>query len=533
MQKDDLKHIIVAIIAIVAVILAVFAITVPEDDEEEISNVSPTANISVTNTTFEEMTNVHFDGSGSTDSDGMIVEYTWDFGDGTKDSGMYSYHAYSMVGSYTVTLTVVDNDGASDVETLNITIIEQVEPTNAPPVSSFTVSENAVEVYTYIYFNGSDSTDPDGTIVEFTWNFGDGEMASGMYSNHFYTSIGTYIVILTVVDNEEANNISSVEITVTGGGGPLPNHPPDAIIYVSETTIEIRESIDFNASESTDSDGTIVEYIWDFGDGTYDSGMRVTYTYPNYGTFNVTLGVIDDEGAEDTQVITIIVTPVTPIGFLHFDEVELGKFLGYFVDEFESPTYFSEVEMIIIDNSLSQSASQDPMNPGTALQILGGLNCTYDDENSNGMINEQETITIYDGDMNDIIRFIYKPTGGVIAEYTLLVYSDTPTGSLDFTETSTGNYTGGFVSLSKSVFLSRVNMTITDDSLGQSASQDPLNSGITLQVPGGVNCTYTDTNGNDKIDAGDIITISGGAKDDVLRFIYIPTGGTIAPFVIP
>jgi PKD repeat protein len=338
-------------------------------------------------------------------------------------------------------------------------------------------------------------------------------------------------VILTVVDNEGATNTSSTQVMVSEGAGTPTNNPPDASLYASETSIVYGESIDFNSSESTDSDGTIVEYTWDFGDGTHDSGMRVAHTYPDYGNFNVTLSVIDDDGAKDTLVITISVTPQTPRGSLRFDEVELGKFEGYFVDEIGNPTHFSEVEMIIIDNSLTQSASQDPMTPGTTLQIFGGLNCTYDDEDGNDMIGEFETITIYDGDVNDVIRFIFKPTGGVIDEYTLL--SDTPTGALSFSDTSPENYTGSFVSLSNSVLLSRVNMTLTDNSLGQSESQDPINDGIALEVPGGVNCTYMDVNVNEKIDAGDVITIRGAATDDILRFIYIPTGGTIATFVIP
>jgi PKD repeat protein len=430
-----------------------------------------------------------------------------------------------------VTLTVVDNNGASDIETKNITIIGSEEPTNSSPVASFTFSETSVEVYTSITFNASTSTDSDGTIVEYTWNFGDGIKESGMYSNHYYSTTGTFTVILTVVDNEGASNTSSTQVFISEGGGTPTNNPPEAVIFASETTILIENYIDFNASESSDSDGTIVEYTWHFGDGIHDSGMHVTHFFPVYGSYNVTLSIIDDDGAKDTLVITINVTPVTPTGYLHFEEVEVGKFEGYFLDDLHHPAYFSEVEMIIIDDSQAQSKSQDPMIPGTTLQITGGMNCTYDDEDSNGMINERETITIYGGDVNDIIRFIYKPTQEVIAEYYLL--SEAPTGAMDFTETSSGNYTGGIISLSRSVFILRVNMTITDDSLGQSASQDPIDSGVTLQVPGGVNCSYTDTNLNGKIDAGDVITISGGAQDDMFRLIYIPTGETITTFVIP
>jgi PKD repeat protein len=172
MQKDDLKHLIVAIIAIVAIILAVFAIAVPEDEEdkEEISNVPPSANISVTNTTFEEMTTVNFDASGSTDSDGTIVEYTWDFGDSTEDNGIIVNHAFDNPGSYIVVLTVFDDDGASHIDTLTITVISSVSPITTP-TGSFSFSESATiaGVYTGSLASISDEiliSDASVTIID-------------------------------------------------------------------------------------------------------------------------------------------------------------------------------------------------------------------------------------------------------------------------------------------------------------------------------------------------------------------------------
>lgn len=147
MQKADLKHLIVAIIAIVAIILAVFAIAVPEDEEDdedevETSNKSPIANISVTNNTIEQNTTVNFDASESTDSDGTIVEYTWNFGDGTEGTGMTVNHAFENSGSYIVVLTVYDDDGASHIDTLTITVYSSTPPISTP-TGSFSFSESA------------------------------------------------------------------------------------------------------------------------------------------------------------------------------------------------------------------------------------------------------------------------------------------------------------------------------------------------------------------------------------------------------
>ena len=110
--------------------------------------------------------------------------------------------------------------------------------------------------------------------------------------------------------------------------------------------------------------------------------------------------------------------------------------------------------------------------------------------------------------------------------------STTPTGALDFTEsqTTTGLYTGRFVSLSKSVKIADASVTITDDSTGSSASQDPLNPGTTLAVGSGLNLTYADNNNNNKLDGGDTIRCYNAATGDQIRFVYKPTGGVIASY---
>jgi hypothetical protein len=69
----------------------------------------------------EEIT---FDGSGSTDEDGKIVKFDWNFGDGGVDTGKIVTHAYSLPGNYRITLTVKDNQEATDKITLNIPVEE-------------------------------------------------------------------------------------------------------------------------------------------------------------------------------------------------------------------------------------------------------------------------------------------------------------------------------------------------------------------------------------------------------------------------
>ncbi len=144
-----------------------------------------------------------FDGSGSSDPDGTITSYAWVFGDGTTGSGATVSHTYTAGGTYIATLTVTDNGGATGTQSQNVTV-------NAPPVASFTTACSGVTCN----FNGSASSDPDGTITSYAWVFGDGTTGSGATVSHTYTA-GTYTVTLTVVDNGGAVSTQSKSVTVT------------------------------------------------------------------------------------------------------------------------------------------------------------------------------------------------------------------------------------------------------------------------------------------------------------------------------
>lgn len=119
---------------------------------------------------------------------------------------------------------------------------------------------------------------------------------------------------------------------------------------------------------------------------------------------------------------------------------------------------------------------------------------------------------------------IYIMVGGMIDN------DSTPPGTLDFSESSTesGLYTGGFTTLSKTVYLDDVSLTITDDSLGQSGSLDPLVDGGTVVISSGLRCSFSDVNQNSELDTDDIFRIEGGGSGDIMNFYYMPTGGLIA-----
>ena len=161
-----------------------------------------------------------FDGSGSTDPDGTIVSYEWDFGDDTTATGAAPDHTYDTPGLYTVTLTVTDNNGATNTDT---TTADITDAPNTPPVADADGPYTGT-AGTAVAFDGSGSTDPDGTIVTYEWDFGDDTTGTGAAPDHTYDTPGLYTVTLTVTDNNGATNTDTTTADITDA----PNTPPVA-----------------------------------------------------------------------------------------------------------------------------------------------------------------------------------------------------------------------------------------------------------------------------------------------------------------
>lgn len=256
-------------------------------------NVNPAAQISpVPVTIFGQA--ISFDGSGSSDSDGTIANYHWDFGDGATGDGANVNHTYVSAGAYNVTLTVTDDDGATGTAMTSVLV-------NAPPVAAiFPVATITLGQATV--FDGSASSDPDGIIATYNWDFGDGSIGNGITTNHVYTAPGTYQVALTVTDNNSA--LATATTTARVNAPPVVHIAPTQAVVVGEATI-------LNGSGSSDSDGVVVTYAWDFGDGSAGSGATASHVYAAAGTYQVILTVIDNDGAMGAVTTTVIVQTAT------------------------------------------------------------------------------------------------------------------------------------------------------------------------------------------------------------------------------
>lgn len=140
---------------------------------------------------------IAFDGSGSSDPDGdPIVDYHWVFGDGSDGYGVQASHQYTAAGTYAVTLYVTDNRGATGSAETSC----QIELPNRAPIAN-AAGPYEGETGIAIAFDGSQSYDPDGDQLTYTWNFGDSTPPeTGVAVSHVYTAQGTCQATLTVDD---------------------------------------------------------------------------------------------------------------------------------------------------------------------------------------------------------------------------------------------------------------------------------------------------------------------------------------------
>jgi PKD repeat protein len=230
-----------------------------------------------------------FDATGSSDIDGTIASYAWNFGDGTTGTGVKPSHTYATANTYNVTLTVTDNSGATGTITHPITVAAQ----NIPPTASFTATSTNFTAT----FNASASKDTDGTIVSYAWTFGDNSTGTGVNPSHTYAAGNTYLVTLTVTDDRGGTGTMQQSVTVS-------NAPPTAAFTSAASGLVAS----FNGGGSTDSDGSISSYAWTFGDGSTGSGAAPNHTYASDGTYSVTLTVTDNQGATGTVTNPITVS---------------------------------------------------------------------------------------------------------------------------------------------------------------------------------------------------------------------------------
>lgn len=200
-------------------------------------------------------------------------------GFGTTSTG---YSDYGSLGYYTITGSLTTGGGNT---------APQAIATGAPLTGTAPL---------VVSFSGSQSFDSDGSIVSYAWNFGDGSSASGIDVQHTFAS-GSYNVILTVVDNQGVSNSDSITVVAQ----EAPNQAPTAVASASSTSGIAPHDVNFSSSGSFDPDGSIVSYLWTFGDGSSSSSANPSHLYSSPGTYQARLTVTDEDGVSDSASVSI------------------------------------------------------------------------------------------------------------------------------------------------------------------------------------------------------------------------------------
>ncbi|HET7735751.1 MAG TPA: PKD domain-containing protein [Nocardioidaceae bacterium] len=346
------------------------------------SNTQPTnqAPVASFTATASQLT-ASFDASGSTDADGEVVAYSWDFGDGTSDTGPTVDHTYEVEGEYSVVLSVLDDDGALGSVSQSVTVESPIQvlvtkgslwrwsyPTAAPDTAwkspdfddtawsagsavlgfgtavstnidsyattterprtayfrkAFTVSnpakvsrlvlETVADDGVAVYVNGTEVTRsnlPTGTITHATFATAPPRTSKLVplvveVSPDLLVQ-GTNVVTAETHLNYRGTPDVSFDLSLTAESGnarPVPQF--------SWSADQLAAS--FDASGSSDSDGEIVSYVWDFGDGSTGEGAQAMHSFAATGTYPVTLTVRDDDGAQNTTTVEVTVSTPDPV----------------------------------------------------------------------------------------------------------------------------------------------------------------------------------------------------------------------------
>ncbi len=361
---------------------------------------------------------------------------------GTKTCSISSL-SYST--TYTWTVSAIDS-GSQSWTNATYTFTTETEPSsdspsgNPPPPSNTPPLAVAGGPYTGttgqpISFSGSESSDADGDTLTYSWNFGDDETGTGENTTHTYTQENTYTITLIVSDGTASDtNITTAIIT-----NPESNNQPPVAATNGPYTALTYQNINLNASSSTDSDGTIVNYTWNMGNSNTKYGKTTTYAYTQEGNYTITLTVKDNQSLTNSTTTTATIKlDSDQDGYSDEDEIHYGTNA---TNPDETPdtnpindnqTQEEDSDQDGIPDSIEQQIGTDPKNTTTYDKIQinekehymidtnndGEYDYFYNSENKNvSRLKKQKNLYLIDEDGDGKWDYTYDPSNGEIKSY--------------------------------------------------------------------------------------------------------------------
>jgi parallel beta-helix repeat protein len=265
-------------------------------------NQKPVATILTINpTTAAYGTSIYFSGMGA-DPDGSIIDYNWRSSINGQLSTNPSFSTSSLSsGSHIIYFRVQDNDGEWSIEkTASITVLPP--PNQKPTATISSINPPRASYGQLVYFMGYGLDD--GSITAYTWTSSlDGVISTQNVFSSSHLSVGNHTIYFQVMDNEGVWSdyaIASLEIISSSSSSNKPSIANTGGPY----TGVVNSSITFDGSNSSDPDGTISNYYWEFGDDSTGTGIKVNHTYTEVGNYTVILRVTDNNGTSSTNSTT-------------------------------------------------------------------------------------------------------------------------------------------------------------------------------------------------------------------------------------
>ena len=405
-----------------------------------VTDLAPIAAFTCTPDSQNENSPIQFS-DASTSSPDLIASWSWDFGDGNSGNGKEPTHAYADNGTYTVILTVMDDDGSTDDVSHDVTVDNVAPEVEAGP-------DQIVNEGTESNFNGS-FTDPGVDSHTINWNFGDGGSAAGILTpTHTYGDNGLYSVILGVIDDDSGMGSDNLTVTV--------NNVPPVVQAIDNQSTDEGTEISLDIATFTDA-GWLDSHtaVIDWGDGILEAGVvnksdgqsivLGNHIYGDNGSYLVRVNVIDDDIEQGTDTFTFTVSNLSPI----VEEITVSVD-GVAVD----------APVIGISSEISATASFSDLgafDTHTAIWDWGDGTVTTVEDTANpiaeshvyveaGVYTIKLTVTDGDGGIDSSeFRYIvvYDPSGGFV---TGGGWIDSPPGAYVPDPTLIGKANFGFVS---------------------------------------------------------------------------------------
>ena len=207
--------------------------------------------------------------------------------------------------------TYLANDGTTDSNVATVSIT--VNAVNDAPVADANGPYSGV-VDVLVLFDGSGSFDLDGTIVSYSWDFGDGGTATGVAPTHTYGASGPFTATLTVTDDGGLTDVATADVTITDAPNNVPVAADDA--YSTDEDVVLNVAAPGVLGNDTDADGDALSAVLAAGpangaltlngDGSFDYTPNADFNGSDSFTY------VANDGVDDSNIATVTIT-IAPV----------------------------------------------------------------------------------------------------------------------------------------------------------------------------------------------------------------------------